>query len=163
MPIVLWDASALVLRYLPETGSEVVDAIFDAVPISDMALAMIGYSEVFSILWRRHNASILSLKTFKSATSALESDFLMGAPMLLEMSNGSVLKSLRSLQKHNINSTDAVILTLFQEHSITVRRNDVVVVSGDHRMLRAAASEGLAVIEPDDFEVKDIANFLAAL
>jgi len=163
MPLVLWDASALVLRYAPETGSDVVDAIFDAVPISDMVLAMIGYSETFAILWRRHNAGVLSIKTFQSASSTLESDFLMGTPTLLEMSNISVVKSLGLIQRQNLNSTDAVILTLYQEHLAVTGRKDAVVVSSDHRMLRAAAAEGLAVIEPDGFDVNTTANFLAKL
>lgn len=163
MPLVFWDASALVLRYMPETGSDVVDAIFDAVPISDMVLAMIGYSETFAILWRRHNGGILSSKTFKAASSSLETDFLTGVPTLLEMDNVSVVKSLGMIRKQNLNSTDAAILTLYLDYLAQIGRKDVVVVASDHRMLRAAAAEGFAVIEPDGFDVKDVPDFLANL
>ncbi len=163
MPLVFWDASALVLRYAPETGSDVVDAIFDAVPLSDMVLAMIGYSETFAILWRHRNRGTLTTEIFNEASSALEVDFVLGTPKLLEMGNASVLRSLGLIQRQNLNSTDAVILTLYLDYLAEIGRKDVVVVASDHRVLRAASAEGFAVIEPDGFDIKDVPDFLANL
>ena len=72
---ILWDASALVKRYVAEIGSQTVNALFMAVPTAQMVTTVMSYSETFAGLWRKHNQSILSATSFKlesqgSASSA---------------------------------------------------------------------------------------------
>lgn len=55
MALLFWDASALVKRYMPETGSEAVNALFECVPLPDMTAASWGYLETYSILLRGYN------------------------------------------------------------------------------------------------------------
>ncbi|MBC7528250.1 MAG: hypothetical protein H7308_11945 [Chthonomonadaceae bacterium] len=55
---------------------------------------MIGYSETFAILWRRHNGGVINRKTFVAATSSLETIFFRGANVPLEIDNASVVRSL---------------------------------------------------------------------
>jgi predicted nucleic acid-binding protein len=45
MPILLWDASALVKRYSPEVGSDTVDALFLSSPASQMVATLLTYAE----------------------------------------------------------------------------------------------------------------------
>lgn len=59
MPIIFWDASGLAKHYYSENGSEAVDAIFQAVPHSDMQVTLWGYAETFAILHRKRNAGSL--------------------------------------------------------------------------------------------------------
>ncbi len=163
MPLVLCDASASVKRFVIETGTPVMRALFDAVTPDELKITMIGYSETYAILWRRHNGGVINRKTFAAAVSSLETIFLMGTNVPLEMDNVSVLKSLRYIQKYNVNSTDAVILTLYLQHLEELGRRDAVLVSVDQRLLRAASAEGLATIDPTNFDENDVPDFLAKL
>jgi hypothetical protein len=56
-----WDASALVKRYLLESGSDTVNALFAAVPRDRMVTTPWGYAETYSVLLRRLNGGILDL------------------------------------------------------------------------------------------------------
>ena len=163
MPLVLCDASATVKRFVIETGTSVMKALFDAVTPEELWTTMIGYSETFAILWRRHNGGVINRKTFVAATSSLETIFLRGANVPLEMDNVSVMKSLGMIQKHNLNSTDAVILTLYLQLLQKLGRKDAVLVTVDHRLLRAAQAEGLATLDPTNFDENDLPEFLANL
>lgn len=69
-----WDASALSKRYFGEVGSETVNALFDQVPMSDMATTPWGYLETYSILVRRFNGGAVDLPTFTAILSALQSE-----------------------------------------------------------------------------------------
>lgn len=163
MPLVLCDASATVKRFVIETGTPTMRALFDAVTPGDLWITMIGYSETFAILWRRHNGGVINRSTFAAAASSLETLFLQSGNVPMEMDNVSVLTSLGMIQKYNVNSTDAVILTLYLQHLEELGRRDAVLVSVDQRLLRAASAEGLAIIDPTNFDENDVPDFLANL
>ncbi len=163
MPLLLCDASATVKRLVIETGTPTMRALFGAVTPSDLWITMIGYSETFAILWRRHNSGVINRNTFAAAASSLETLFLQSGNMPLEMDNVSVLTSLWMIQKHNLNSTDAVILTLYLQLLQQSGRKDAVLVTVDHRLLRAAQAEGLSTLDPTNFDENDLSDFLANL
>ena len=56
MALLFWDASALVKRYMPETGRATVNALFENDPLPEMMGTPWGYLETYSILmppkWR---------------------------------------------------------------------------------------------------------------
>lgn len=60
MDFYYFDASALAKRYTPETGSDAVDAIFDAVPITQLMCLTVGALEVVSIIVRKGNDGRMS-------------------------------------------------------------------------------------------------------
>lgn len=62
MPSLFWDASGLAKRYTVEKGTDVTDALFLAVPVSDMMTTVWGYAETFSILLRKLNDRIDQLR-----------------------------------------------------------------------------------------------------
>jgi len=64
---ILWDASALVKRYVAEVGSQTANALFAAVPPAQMATTVMSYSETFAALWRKHNQGVLSAASFVTA------------------------------------------------------------------------------------------------
>ena len=53
------DASALAKRYVPETGSPLVDEILDKVPGARIYVLNVGAGEVVSILVRKKNAGMI--------------------------------------------------------------------------------------------------------
>ena len=76
MVVLLWDASALAKRYAPEIGSEVVDALFAAVPTAQMALSSVSYAEIYSILLRKLNRDAINRAAFETAKSSLRSELI---------------------------------------------------------------------------------------
>jgi hypothetical protein len=64
VPLILWDACALVKHYVTETGSATVQAIFTEAPLAEMAVTFIGDSETFAILLRRLNQGVIRHASF---------------------------------------------------------------------------------------------------
>lgn len=149
MPFLLWDACALVKRYVRETGSETVQALFAAVPMSQSVITLWGYVETFAILLRRHNGGVISEEAFATAASALETDFMFsGEPTALSVDDTALHDSLALIRRHNLNSVDAALLTTFLRFAADVSAA-CVLVTADRRLERAALAEGLAVLNPE--------------
>ncbi len=72
----LWDASALAKRYGLETGSDTVDALFTEVPAFQMFTTFMTYAETYWVLLRKRNRGDLSVATFHSAVSLLQTEVL---------------------------------------------------------------------------------------
>src|SRR2546429_3000060 len=119
MPLsVLWDASALLKRYTEEIGSDAVDAVFHAVPVSAMVSTFWGYAECCAILVRKRNAGRLSAPEFTAAVSELYQDVIRsGGFGLLSLDDETVLNSIALIAQRNLNSADAAILTAYLEYA----------------------------------------------
>ena len=52
---VFFDASALVKRYSPEDGTDLVNALFHQLPVEQVTCAVIGILEIISVLVRKRN------------------------------------------------------------------------------------------------------------
>lgn len=61
MLLILWDASALVKRYVPDIGSDVVSELFASVPAAQMITTFVGYAEAHAALVRKRNRGELSV------------------------------------------------------------------------------------------------------
>ena len=61
------DASALAKRYVPETGSALVDEILDKVPKGRIYVLNVGAGEVVSILVRKRNSGVIPSAYFGQA------------------------------------------------------------------------------------------------
>ena len=143
MALLFWDASALVKRYMPEIGRETVNALFENNPRLDMAATPWGYLETYSILLRRHNGGIIDLPTFTTAITALQDEVVVSPNFnLLPINDAMVFASAAIVRKHNLNSTDAVILTTWLDYLQGSGVTDGVLVAADKRLLRAANDEG---------------------
>ncbi len=164
MPTLLWDASALAKRYTEESGSKAVQALFANVPMSQMVSTIWGYAETFSILLRRHNQGVISAKAFGKAASSLETEFVFNPDTtLLSIDDAAVLVSISLMKKHNLNATDAAILTIFLRYSQSPGMPICVLVAADKRLLRAAQAEGLKPLNPEGFDEADVPVFLSKL
>jgi predicted nucleic acid-binding protein len=70
---------------------------------------------------------------------------------LLAVRNRQIDASVRLLLVHHLNATDALHLQVALEvHSQLYRQGDTLVLfAADHRLLRAAQAEGLAIFNPE--------------
>lgn len=62
---IFFDASALIKRYSPEPGSDVIDGLFNLIPTGRMACSTLGMLEVISILLRQYNGNRLLRPAFE--------------------------------------------------------------------------------------------------
>lgn len=166
MPWLFWDASALAKRYAPEIGTGTVDALFVEVPPSQMVLTFPGYAECYSTLLRKRNRGTISAATSAAAKSSLRLEVIDNPDfVVLEVDSAAVLAGMDLMERHNINSSDAAILATYQDYvsSLLTGGQPCVLIASDQRLLRAAAAEGLATLNPETVAAADIPSLLASL
>lgn len=163
MPQALWDASALAKRYYTEDGTETVDAVFAVVPAAQMTVTYLGYTETAAILRRKHNAGVIKRPTFNAARLMLQQEIL-GTPdfRLLVTDEADMLNAVMLVDRHNINASDAIILTAYLRHARTTSET-CVVVAADGRLLRAASAEGLKTLDAQQLAAADVPAFWESL
>jgi len=147
-----WDASALVKRYAPETGTSLTNHLFTNVTSERMMCLIVGVSEVISIFVRKKNADLITPDAFSQAlvdfrTEVIEAD----AFKLISVEDTLVFASHPLIEKHALNATDALILRSILDVATMSRPtgNDIVLVTSDRRLLRAAQAEGLQIFNPE--------------
>lgn len=115
------DASALVKRYIVETGSPLTNHRLDNVIKSRLMALYIGIGEVTSVIVRRHNEDSI------------------------------IRASLDLIERHSINATDAIVLCSALEVANALRNagDDLVLIASDLRLIRAAQAEGLVTFNPE--------------
>jgi predicted nucleic acid-binding protein len=162
--LVLWDASALAKRFVAETGSPTVNALFSAIPRDQMVTTIMGYSETLALL-RKHNQGALSAPAFAAAQVALRNKVIDDPDFaLLGLEFDDILDGIELVRRHNLISTDGAILQAFLRYASSMRPTVVsVLVSSDQRLLRAANAENLAVLNPESVQPMDVPAFLATL
>ncbi len=160
---VFWDASALSKRYAAEAGSENTDAVWAALPASQMIATFLGYAEAYSILLRKRNRNDLSDAAFAAATSLLRDEIVNSVDFtLLDVDTRDIFAGIALMERHNINSADAVILAAYLRYALAIGGTWVLVAS-DKRLLRAASAEGLRTLNPEQTSAADVPAFLASL
>lgn len=154
MALLFWDASGLAKRYTAETGRETVNAVFAHAAPHDLATTPWGYAETYSILLREYNGGAIDATAWAKAVSALQAE-VVNAPEfgLLSISDEAVFACVLMMQKHNINATDAAILTVLLEYAQAAETPPVLLI----------AAEGMATLNPEFVSPADIAALMAAL
>jgi hypothetical protein len=165
VPLLFWDASALIKRYLRELGSPTVNALLNQLPAPEQATSPWGLAEAYSVLVRRRNDGILDAPAFTASVSALQNEVVdSGDFAFLSIDDATIFASTLLIRQHNLNATDAAILTLLLDLSPSLAPGDaLVLVAADTRLLRAAAVEGLTTLNPETFAAADVPVFLASL
>jgi predicted nucleic acid-binding protein len=166
MAVLFWDASALAKRYIAELGTSTVNALFAGAPAHEMMSTPWSYAETYSILQRRHNSGAIDQPLFTTAVSALETEVVYGPVFsLLSIDDATVFASTTIMSRHNLNATDAAILTLLLDYSQTLPGgpSGCLLIAADRRLLRAAGAEGFSVLDPETVPAADVPALLTRL
>lgn len=138
------DTSALVKRFVAEAGSERVAGLM--VRGGLVATATIAYAEVFAALARRHREGALSRAAYATVQRrfAREWDAYVRVDLV-----EAVLRRARDLvHRHPLRAYDAVHLGTALDLQEALGE-PVTLIAADSRLLDAASSEHLAVINPE--------------
>jgi predicted nucleic acid-binding protein len=163
VPCLLWDASALIKRYLAEAGSATVNALFTHPAASSSVVTFLGYAETAAIQRRKHNQGALTHAELRDTRLLLTGEILLGARTeLIAIEPADVLTGIALIDRHNLNASDAAILAAYLRYAVDLAQTPVL-VAADQRLLRAADTEGLRVLNPESRSASEAATFLGAL
>ncbi len=148
---IYFDASALVKRYSPETGSVVVDEVFRLVPLDRLICSTLCITEVASILVRKRNDGRLTRAQYNQAMSEFNNEVI--APenfSAAQINDDLLLSSLSLISKHNINAADAAILrsAINLRDALQPTGEALMLWASDKRLVRAAKAERITVFDP---------------
>lgn len=149
----IWlDASALIKRYAAEVGTPLVNYIFSEVDPSHLLSMLEGVGEVFSALVRKRNTGTLANILFHQVIINLRAE-IVNDPSVEKVhpTHQQVSNPWDFIEKHSLNSTDAVILRCALDKAVELRaaEHDLVLVSADARFLRTAQAGGLLTFNPE--------------
>ena len=146
------DASAVVKRYIPETGTLEMNYFFASVPPHRMLCLFAGGGEVIFVFVRRRNEGKFNATRFNQLKQRFEIELIQPSEVVKILPiKSQISASWELIGKHSINSTDAILLqcTLDRTHELRANGDNLVLVSSDKRLLNAARNEGLFTFNPE--------------
>ena len=146
----LLDSSALVKRYVQETGSLWVTSLADPIAGNDLFVAAITPVEIVAAITRRSRGGSISAADATSACALLRLE-LQSDYHLVSLSETVLARSMEVAERHGLRGYDAVQLgtTLELNARATASGLPVIVfVSADDELNAAALAEGLSVDNP---------------
>jgi len=136
------DTSALVKRYVPETGSNWIQSITDVASNNDLAISQITWVEVYSAFARRQREGSLSAGELDILLQKFRNEFdtqyrvIEVDPALIESAGQLVIQ-------YPLRAYDAVQLAsgLYVQSVLTsIPETQLIFVSADNRLLNIAQS-----------------------
>jgi len=145
------DSSAIVKRYIAETGSVWLMATTDP-KNNPVYVARITYVEVISAITRREKGKHISAIDADNARLQFEQDYL-NEFQKVEISENLIVEAANLVKKHALRGYDAVQLAAALEtemERLTVGLSSLTLLSADMNLNAAAVSEGLTVDNPNN-------------
>lgn len=146
-----FDSSALVKRYVNETGTIWVTSLIDPAAGHEIFLARISGVEVLSAIKRRERVGTTSPQEAQLAISNFRDDFAVFFT-ILEISSLLISEAMSLAERHDLRAYDAVQLAAALE--VHRRRTALglslaALVSADRALNEAGLAEGLTVEDPN--------------
>lgn len=158
------DANALAKRYSKEIGTDLINEIFRRISLSQITGLSLSILETASILVRKKNDGRLPRADFDQAMINLRAE-LIAAPEFKAATIGDALvfSAFDFIAKHNINSTDAVILrsALNIKERLDASGDRMILLTSDKRLVKAARSENIIVFDPEAETLASLQQLLA--
>jgi uncharacterized protein len=146
-----FDSSAVVKRYLVETGTAWVSSITDLAAGNRVYLSRITLVEVISAIMRKARGSGLSTTGAMTAISNFRHDFA-NEYSLIEFTPTLVESAADLAEAHELRAYDAVQLAAALEVNSEMNSagaSAITLISADVALNTAAIAEGLAVDDPN--------------
>jgi len=146
-----FDSSAIVKRYLIETGTAWVGSITDLAAGNSVYLARVTLVEVISAITRKARGSGLSASGASKAIGDFRDDF-GNEYSVIELTPRLIEQAADLVEAHALRAYDAVQLAAALEINANMRlagAPPITLVSADGALNTAALAEGLAVDDPN--------------
>ena len=148
------DASAVVKRYVTEPkGTPEMRYFLDKVPPERMMICRpVTIGEVISIFVRRKNNREITTVDFNRIKQLFETE-ISQQPDVVKVypTNSQTDDSVEFIETYSINSADAIILQCAIDRVIEIQMDgdNLVLVSSDKGLIKAAQNEGLLTFDPE--------------
>ncbi len=148
-PFYFFDTSALLKRYHPETGSDVIDAVFDLADavrvISDISII-----EVYSAFARHVRVGEVTPEDFQAVKLELDSDIQEGRLRVIALSDADKSEAAALIERHGMTRA---LRTLDALHLAVMKRIGTprihAVYCADQSLAAVLSAEGFTVIDPE--------------
>ena len=153
MSVYFFDSSAIVKRYVSETGSDYVENLTNSKNKNTIFVARIAQVEVAAAFARRLKTGSSTQSDVDNAVRVFHHHFI-SKYFVVEITKDLLDRATDFATKHALRGYDAVQLAAVWEvadERISQRLSPVVLVSADIELNDAAKMEGLAVENPNDF------------
>ena len=151
--IYFWlDANAIAKRYVVEKGTPLINHFFIRVSAERIICLFDSMDETRSVIVRKRNRGEITLSGFNQAIQQFEME-IVNSPEVLQV-HATVNQKVAArelIDNYSINSTDAYILQCVLDKAKELRAagDDLILISSDKRLLRAAQSERLLTFDPE--------------
>lgn len=155
------DASAWVKRYHTESGSDLVNLLFQkAIEPQRIVTSLWSLGETFAALNRNKNRFDIPEEKFDKIVFAFLTD--CENLHLLPLSDNQLFKAIPYVRRYNLNSADAYHLsTILQlKETLSSLNHTVIFISADERLIKATKSEGIHIFDPENDTVSQIHSLL---
>ena len=146
------DANACVKRYIIEDGTPLINYLFASVSLDKMFCLLEGVGEIISVIVRIRNRGEITARGFNQAKQLFDNEIIHRDEVELVLpTEDQITDSWDLIEKHSLNSTDAILLqcALDRVDELRMEGDNLILVSSDKRLLRAAQSEGLLTFDPE--------------
>ena len=151
MALIFADSSAVVKRYVQETGSVWVGGLFSAFPANEITIVAINGVEVVAAITRRVRGGTITPADAASSCALFLSD-LSADYEVVAVSDALLRQAIHLAQIHSLRGYDAVQLAAGVETNrllVSANLPPLIFVSADKELNAAALSEGLSVDDPN--------------
>ena len=142
--ILYFDTSALIKRYINETGSSKVDELMDSAKM--VFVSVIAEIEALSAFRRLLEEKAIGRSDFNNLKNELETDFKYFE--VIELDKDLTAEAKRLIEKYKIKTLDSIQLA--SVYLIKEDINNFVVC--DKTLLKCALKEGIKAINPEEEE-----------
>ncbi|MCX6028259.1 MAG: type II toxin-antitoxin system VapC family toxin [Chloroflexi bacterium] len=154
MSVYFLDSSALVKRYVAETGSVWIQAIVASKARNKLIIARLTWVEVLSAFARRQREGSFAPADAAKAIRSFRYD-LDHQYRVVELSRAVVEAAGQLVGKHPLRASDAIQLASALQvlpAFASVKTVSLVFLSGDDRLIAAAQAEGLNAENPNQHQ-----------
>lgn len=148
-----FDTSALVKRYVAETGSDWIKSITDPATGNDLVIAQITWVEILSALARRQREGSLAADDFDLILQDLRQDF-NNQYQIIEVDQVLLEKAGELVIKYPLRAYDAIQLASalqLQSNFAQMPNTQLIFVTADVRLINIAQSENLIADNPNNY------------
>lgn len=151
MAFYFMDSSALVKRYISETGSAWVLGLFDPIVNNEVFIAAITGVEIVAAITRRTRSGSISATDAAMVCNQFRNDW-QTEYQIIEITESIIISGMTLAQTYGLRGYDAVQLAAGCAVNVLCIANSLppmVFVSSDNELNVAASSEGLIVENPN--------------
>ena len=146
------DANAIVKQYVTEAGTPLINHLFTRVSLNRIFCLFDSMDETRHVFVRKKNGGIITITDFNQAIQRFEVGFIYSADVeKVDATQNQKIAARLLIEVHSINSTDAYILQCALDEADELRKvgDDLILVSSDTRLLKAAEKERLSTFDPE--------------